>query len=101
MPVSDSEKRKQAFKRSVKKRFKEIDDDIKGKNQKHLDALLGLSEADIKAITPDTTDTETYQKLIAIVQEATRKNIAIADLRTTITDIGKVSVAIATKAGIM
>lgn len=95
--MSDAEARKRAFKRSVKKRFKEIDDELRGRHKKHLDALLGMSKADIDAITPDTTDLDTYNKLIAVVTEATRKNVAIADLRETIRDMGAVAVEIAKK----
>ncbi len=95
--MSDAAARKRAFQRSVQKRFKEIDEELRGRHKKHLDALLGISKAEIDAISPGTTDLETYNKLIAVVSEATRKNVAIADLRQTIKDMGSVAIEIAKK----
>ena len=95
--MSDAEAKKRAFQRSVRRRFKEIDEELRGRHKKHLDALLGISRAEIDAITPDTTDMGTYNKLIVVVSEATRKNVAIADLRQTIRDMGTVAGEIARK----
>ena len=95
--MSSAEARKKAFQRSVRKRFKEIDEELRGRHKKHLDALLGISRAEIDAITPDTTDMDTYNKLIVVVAEATRKNVAIADLRQTIREMGTVAIDIAKK----
>ena len=95
--MSSAEARKKAFQRSVRKRFKEIDEELRGRHKKHLDALLGISRAEIDAITPDTTDIDTYNKLIVVVTEATRKNVAIADLRQTIREMGTVATDIAKK----
>ena len=95
--MSNAEARKKAFQRSVRKRFKEIDEELRGRHKKHLDALLGISRAEIDAITPDTTDMDTYNKLIVVVTEATRKNVAIADLRQTIREMGTVAIDIANK----
>lgn len=95
--MSDAGDRKRAFQRSVRKRFKEIDGELRGRHKKHLDALLGISRAEIDAITPDTADMDTYHKLIAVVTEATRKNVAIADLRHTIGEMGSVAIDIAKK----
>ncbi len=95
--MSNAEDRKKAFQRSVRKRFKEIDEELRGRHKKHLDALLGISRAEIDAITPDTTDMDTYNKLIVVVTEATRKNVAIADLRQTIREMGTVAIDIAKK----
>ena len=86
--MSSAEARKKAFQRSVRKRFKEIDEELRGRHKKHLDALLGISRAEIDAITPDTTDIDTYNKLIVVVTEATRKNVGHADLRQTIREMG-------------
>ncbi len=95
--MSDAEARKRAFQRSVRRRFKEIDEELRGQHKKHLDALLGIGLEEIDAITPYTTDMDTYNKLIAVVSEATRKNVAIADLRQTIVGMGTVAIEIAKK----
>ena len=95
--MSDADARKAAFKRSVRRRFKEIDDELRGRHKKHLEALLGISRAEIDAITPGKTGIDTYNKLIVVVSEATRKNLAIADLRQTIRDMGTVATEIAKK----
>lgn len=95
--MSDADARKRAFRRSVRRQFKEIDEELRGRHKKHLDALLRISGEEIDAITPNTTDMDTYSKLIVVVSEATRKNVAIADLRQTIRDMGTVAMEIARK----
>lgn len=62
-----------------------------------INELMGLSRTEIDEITPGTTDLETYDKLIAVVKEASRKNISQAQLAERIRSLGEVAVAIAKK----
>ena len=64
-----------------------------------IDGLLGLSREEIDAITPGTTDLETYDKLIAVVKDASKKNVSQAELKDRIEFLGGVAVEIAKKAG--
>lgn len=59
--------------------------------------LLGLSREEIDAITPDTTDIETYDQLITVVRESSRQNITKAELKARIEDLGEIAVTIAKK----
>lgn len=96
--MSDASARKAAFRRSVTRRFKEIDQELRGKYKKELDGLLGISREEIDAITPGrTTDIETYAKLIAVVKEASRRNIAQAELKARIQELGEIALKIAAK----
>ncbi len=59
--------------------------------------LRGLSREEIDSITPDTTDQEVYEQLMALVQEATRQNVEQAKLVERIEALGNVAIAIAKK----
>ncbi|HYD79129.1 MAG TPA: hypothetical protein VEC06_04920 [Paucimonas sp.] len=62
-----------------------------------LNALSGLSREEIDAISPGKTDLQKYDELIALVKEASRVNLAQADLIQQIKALGDVAVAIAKK----
>ncbi len=66
-----------------------------GKYRQEVNALLGVSRSDIDAITPDSTDLQVYDALIEVVKEASRQNLAQADLRNRIRSLGEVAVKIA------
>ena len=66
-----------------------------GEYKEQIDGLLGLSRAEIDEITLDSTDLETYDKLITIVREASRVNLAQADLKNQILKLGEVGISIA------
>ena len=68
---------------------------FKGKYKDALNELLGLSKTDIDAITPDTTDLETYAQLISIVKESSADNIDQAELKNRIVALGEVGLEIA------
>jgi methionine aminopeptidase len=70
-----------------------------GKFKNELRDLVKLAPEDIDGITPDTTDVETYEKLIAVVKEASRKNISHAELGQRIKQLGDVAITIAKKVG--
>ncbi len=70
---------------------------FEGKYKKEVDALHGLSRAEIDEMTPDATDLETYDALIEVVKEASRQNMAQANLAARIKGLGEIAVKIAGK----
>lgn len=85
----------------LRMRFKKIQIAFKGEYSDELKALQGLSQVEIGEITPDNTDIETYRKLIAIVEEASVRNISQAELLGDIQDLGEVAVRIAKKVPVL
>ena len=79
-----------------------LDDDLEmiheafqGDYKEEIEGLLGLSREEIDKITPDTTDLETYDKLIAVVRRASANNISQAELKNRIMELGEVGISIA------
>ncbi len=64
-------------------------------NKKALDELLQLSKDDLDAVLPHGTGTEIYANLISVLKEATRHNIAQAELVNQIKRLGQAGVSIA------
>ena len=74
------------------------DEAFNGTYKTEIEGLLGLSKAEIDAITPnDTTDLATYERLMAVVREASRKNVSQALLVSRIEALGDVAKSIARK----
>jgi hypothetical protein len=86
-----------AFRRAVRTRFDEIDREFDGEYAEELRTLAGISQAEIDAITPDSTDVATYKKLMAVVEAASRHNVQAAELRQQIQALGAVAVKIVTE----
>lgn len=63
--------------------------------KKQLDELVGLSRKEIDAITPGITDLQKYDELITVVKEASRVNLAQAQLKQQIENLGAVALKIA------
>jgi hypothetical protein len=87
----------EAWRRKVAGELKKSDEAFKGDYADQLQGLLGLSQAEIDRITPDGTGLQAYHQLITVVEEASRQNVAQAELRSQIQALGKVAVAIAQK----
>lgn len=68
---------------------------FKGLYKSELNELAGLSRAEIDAISPGTTDLETYDQLISVVKEASRVNLAQAELKNQIVKLGELGIKIA------
>ncbi len=85
------------FRDRVRRSLQRQDEAFKGKYRKEIEALSGLSLAELAAIIPKTTDLRVYNALIAVVEEASRVNLVQADLRNRIEELGEVAVAIARK----
>lgn len=63
--------------------------------QGELEQLAAATKADLDALRPQVTAKATYDKLIAEVAKATRRNESIAELRNRIESLGKVGVRVA------
>jgi len=69
--------------------------EFEGKYGEELQGLLGLSREQLEEITPEVDGTEVYAQLIAVVRNASAKNLSIAQLRSRIRALGEVAVAFA------
>jgi hypothetical protein len=58
-------------------------------------ALLARTSVDLAALRPQVGDPASFDKLIAAVNESTRCNESIAQLKQRITDLGKGALAVA------
>jgi len=86
---------REARRRRLRERNTEIRAAFEGEYKEQLEGLLGLSRDELDQITPDTTDVETYDKLIAVVREASAQNIRQAELKEHIMELGEVALEIA------
>ena len=59
--------------------------------------LRNLKPDEIDSITPGTTDQKEYERMVALVQEATERNLNQAQLVAQIRELGGVAVSIARK----
>jgi len=86
------------------------DDDFDSAIQSSLDAnkaiLMGkvddlskISDDQLKAIIPDTSASDTLNKLIAVVKDASQANTQLADVQTKISSLGDDAVKIAKLVG--
>lgn len=85
------------FKRRLNEQLKTSREAFDGEYKEELTQLAGLSRDEIDAITPGITDLQKYDELIALVKEASRVNLAQAELTTQIKKLGEIAVAIAKK----
>ena len=86
---------KVAFRKRLEERAKVNRQAFDGIYKDDIEGLLGLSREEIDRITPDTTDLETYDQLITVVKEASAANIAQAELKNRIMELGGIAVNIA------
>lgn len=86
-----------AFKKRLREKLEENRIAFEGQYKDELNHLMGLSKDEINAITPDLTDMQIYDQLITIVKEASRANLAQAELKARIGELGKVGIEIAKK----
>jgi hypothetical protein len=86
-----------AFKRDLRSDLKKGREAFEGKYGDQLSELMGLSKDEIDAITPDAVDLQEYDRLIAVVRQASRHNLSQAQLKANIVKLGDVAVTIAKK----
>lgn len=96
MPTRRNEA-KEKIRLDLKAIIKKNNEAFRGEFDEEIKGLLGLSRAEIDAITPDVTDLATYAALIEVVKEASRKNVSQAELKARIGQLGDVAVEIAKK----
>ena len=63
-----------------------------------LDALKKATSTDFESVRPKITDSESYDKLITIVEEANRNNINVGTLKERIEKAGSAVVTVAKEA---
>ena len=85
------------FKRRLREKMAENRKAFEGKYKDEINALMGLSKSEIDSITPDLTDLEIYDQLITVVKEASRVNLAQAELKSRIEELGEIAIKIAEK----
>jgi hypothetical protein len=74
-----------------------ITEEFDGLYADQLKNLLAISRDEIDAITPDGTDLETYAQLIEVVKDASRRNLAQAELKERVVSLGELAVKISKK----
>lgn len=87
----------EAMRARLKAARKRARDALDGQFSAIYSELRSLDPEEIKNITPDVTDEETYEELIELIQEATQQNLDNAELVNRIKDMGTVAIAIAGK----
>lgn len=85
------------FKRRLREKMAENRQAFEGEYKDQINGLMGLSKTEIDSITPDTADLEIYDQLITVVKEASRVNLAQAQLKERIEELGEVAVKITRK----
>ena len=70
---------------------------LQGSHAQTYKELRALSPEAIDAITPGVTDQKEYERMIALVQEATQQNLDQAALVSQVKALGKTAVNIARK----
>jgi hypothetical protein len=73
----------------------EVDAELEGREA----ALLRSTQVDMEALRPKVADQESYDKLIAAVNEAKQRNLTTAELKDKIESLGKGVMDIAAKVG--
>ena len=71
-----------------KKQFGEADKSFDKIYENALAQLKGMSPAELAEVTPDTASKEEYDKLVAVVEEATRKNLSQAEFVAKVKQLG-------------
>lgn len=93
--MADREEARRRFRESVRRAFEHSDAAFRGQYADAVNELLALSRADVDQITPGAADLVTYDRLISVVKEASRSNLAQADLKRRIEDLGSTAIGIA------
>ncbi|MFT7387211.1 MAG: ClpP class serine protease [Candidatus Endobugula sp.] len=83
------------FKERLRQKMIENREAFEGEYKDQLTNLMGLSKTEIDKITPDSTDLEVYDQLITVVKEASRINLAQAELQSRIEELGDTAIKIA------
>ncbi len=93
----EREAARRRYRARVRAALKRSDEAFAGEYRQEIEGLLGLSRAEIDAITPGVSDLETYDRLLTVVKQASRVNLAQAQLKSRIEEMGDLAVRIARK----
>ncbi len=85
----------EAWRKKLEERCEETRIAFEGQYRSAIEGLLGLSQEQIRAVSPEITSAETYAKLITIVKAASAANISQAELKNRIIALGEVGIKIA------
>lgn len=88
---------REEFERRLREKMTENRAAFEGRYADEINSLMGLSREEIDLITPDVTDLEVYDQLTTVVKEASRVNMATAELKTRIEELGSIAVKISQK----
>lgn len=77
--------------------FVEADEAFDCKYQNELDELTGLLKEELSLLTPNSTNEAVYAALIALVAQASKENLAQAQLIDRIKEMGEVAMKLAKK----
>jgi PHP family Zn ribbon phosphoesterase len=95
--MPSKEDAKAQLRRDLTRIIDETRAEFEGKYGEELKALLELSAEELEEIAPRLESTEVYAQLIAVVRNASVKNLSVARLKARIRALGEVAVAIARK----
>ncbi len=82
MNASDDIRKK--FERAAGRAASQADAELRGQ----LDVLLKATKTDLESLKPKVTDRATYEKLIAVVGEATQSNMDLAEVVSRVKALG-------------
>ncbi|MBI5057183.1 MAG: hypothetical protein HZB61_11285 [Nitrospirae bacterium] len=88
--MSDREDKKA----ELKKKSQESKQKTDALLSEEIQALQQAASSDLQRLRPKVTDTETYDKLIKAVNEASAKNESLAELKNRIEKLGAVAVKV-------
>ena len=95
--MPDREEARRRFREAARKSFERSDEAFRVQYADAIKELQALSSTDLSGITPTGVDPATYDRLIAVVKEASRTNLAQADLKSRIESLGDVALGLARK----
>ena len=65
--------------------------------EEELEALIEATSVDLEKLRPEITDKKTYDKLIAVVEESTRRNESLAELENRLKLLGTDAIRVGKK----
>ena len=95
VPDESNESKRRSIREEIARLFKRLRGEFVEDYGEVLGRLRGMSEEELKEVLPETTDRAVYDRLIEVVEDASRKNLKQAELRAKIEELGDVAVGIA------
>jgi len=90
-------KSREERKADLKKKAKETTARVDKMLADELSALRQATRTDLEKLRPKITDAETYQRLMDAVEQSTRRNESLAELKSRVEKLGAAAVEIAKK----